>query len=134
MFSIHDMSDDSGLPSATGESDGKNSASYLLTCYVMFCYVMLCHVMLYHDMSHLSFPLYFIFVYLFTSLACVYLYHVFIYFNSFFLNFSMEYLYLFQVPTAGPFSIRLPSLLNLSHERLSSEGIFLMENGTKECS
>jgi len=32
-------------------------------------------------------------------------------------------------PTAGPFKTILPEILNLSHERLSSDGIFLMENG-----
>lgn len=30
---------------------------------------------------------------------------------------------------AGPFRIKLPFILNLSHERLSSEGIYLLENG-----
>eukprot|EP00596_Hydrurales_sp_CCMP1899_P006133 CAMPEP_0119044080 /NCGR_PEP_ID=MMETSP1177-20130426/28383_1 /TAXON_ID=2985 /ORGANISM="Ochromonas sp, Strain CCMP1899" /LENGTH=207 /DNA_ID=CAMNT_0007013527 /DNA_START=1 /DNA_END=624 /DNA_ORIENTATION=+ len=54
MFSIHDMADDAGTPSDSGEQDG---------------------------------------------------------------------------PTAGPYNICLPSILNLSHERLSSDGIFLMENG-----
>jgi len=34
-----------------------------------------------------------------------------------------------DVPTAGPQQVRLPSILNLSYERLSSEGIFLLENG-----
>jgi len=33
------------------------------------------------------------------------------------------------VPTAGPLQVRLPSILNLSYERLVSEGIFLLENG-----
>jgi protein transport protein SEC24 len=33
------------------------------------------------------------------------------------------------VPTAGPFQVRLPSIMNLSYERLTSDGIFLMENG-----
>jgi hypothetical protein len=32
-------------------------------------------------------------------------------------------------PTAGPSQVRLPSILNLSYERLSSNGIFLLENG-----
>ena len=32
-------------------------------------------------------------------------------------------------PTAGPNQVRLPSILNLSYERLSSNGIFLLENG-----
>lgn len=32
-------------------------------------------------------------------------------------------------PTAGPYSVRLPAILNLSYERLSSNGIFLLENG-----
>jgi len=32
-------------------------------------------------------------------------------------------------PTAGPFRVRLPSILNLTYERLQSDGIFLMENG-----
>jgi protein transport protein SEC24 len=32
-------------------------------------------------------------------------------------------------PVAGPYGIRLPSILNLSNERLASDGIFLMENG-----
>lgn len=34
-----------------------------------------------------------------------------------------------DVPTAGPASVRLPSILNLSYERLVSEGMFLLENG-----
>lgn len=34
-----------------------------------------------------------------------------------------------DVPTAGPFQVRLPNILNLSYERLTSEGIFLLENG-----
>ena len=34
-----------------------------------------------------------------------------------------------DVPTAGPDRVRLPAILNLSHERLTSEGIFLLENG-----
>lgn len=34
-----------------------------------------------------------------------------------------------DVPTAGPLQVRLPSILNLSYERLVSEGIFLLENG-----
>lgn len=34
-----------------------------------------------------------------------------------------------DVPTAGPNRVRLPSILNLSYERLSSSGIFLLENG-----
>jgi protein transport protein SEC24 len=29
----------------------------------------------------------------------------------------------------GPFKIKLPYILNLSHERLSSEGVYLLENG-----
>ena len=33
-------------------------------------------------------------------------------------------------PTAGPYSTRLPNIMNLSHERLSTEGMYLMENGT----
>lgn len=32
-------------------------------------------------------------------------------------------------PTAGPLQVRLPSILNLSYERLHSSGVFLMENG-----
>eukprot|EP01038_Epipyxis_sp_PR26KG_P006349 gene6349-8746_t len=32
-------------------------------------------------------------------------------------------------PTAGPLQVRLPAILNLSYERLISEGIFLVENG-----
>jgi protein transport protein SEC24 len=32
-------------------------------------------------------------------------------------------------PTAGPYNIRLPAILNLSHERLTSAGIYLLENG-----
>ena len=32
-------------------------------------------------------------------------------------------------PTAGPFRVRLPALLNLSSERLVSDGMFLLENG-----
>lgn len=32
-------------------------------------------------------------------------------------------------PTAGPYSVRLPAILNLSYERLNSNGIFLLENG-----
>ena len=32
-------------------------------------------------------------------------------------------------PTAGPFRLRLPALLNLSAERLTSNGLFLLENG-----
>lgn len=31
--------------------------------------------------------------------------------------------------TVGPLHLRLPSLLNLSHERLCSEGIYLLDNG-----
>lgn len=34
-----------------------------------------------------------------------------------------------EFPTAGPMQVRLPSILNLSYERLSSNGIFLLENG-----
>jgi protein transport protein SEC24 len=34
-----------------------------------------------------------------------------------------------DVPTAGPNHVRLPAILNLSYERLSSSGIFLLENG-----
>lgn len=34
-----------------------------------------------------------------------------------------------DVPTAGLHRIRLPVILNLSHERLVSDGIFLLENG-----
>jgi protein transport protein SEC24 len=34
-----------------------------------------------------------------------------------------------DVPTAGVNRVRLPTILNLSHERLSSEGMFLLENG-----
>lgn len=34
-----------------------------------------------------------------------------------------------DVPTAGSERVRLPAILNLSHERLTSEGIFLLENG-----
>jgi protein transport protein SEC24 len=34
-----------------------------------------------------------------------------------------------DAPTAGPLQVRLPSILNLSYERLVSEGIFLLENG-----
>lgn len=34
-----------------------------------------------------------------------------------------------DVPTAGPLQVRLPAILNLSYERLSSSGIFLLENG-----
>jgi protein transport protein SEC24 len=33
------------------------------------------------------------------------------------------------VPTAGTKRVRLPAILNLSYERLNSEGIFLLENG-----
>lgn len=33
-----------------------------------------------------------------------------------------------EVLTAGPMRVRLPALLNLSYERLSSAGIFLLEN------
>lgn len=32
-------------------------------------------------------------------------------------------------PTAGTNRIRLPAIVNLSHERLSSDGLFLLENG-----
>jgi Gelsolin repeat len=32
--------------------------------------------------------------------------------------------------TAGPLKIRLPTAVNLSHERLSSEGLFLLENAS----
>lgn len=32
-------------------------------------------------------------------------------------------------PTAGPLQVRLPSILNLSYERLVTEGIVLLENG-----
>jgi protein transport protein SEC24 len=32
-------------------------------------------------------------------------------------------------PVAGAFRIKLPAILNLSNERLGSDGIFLMENG-----
>lgn len=32
-------------------------------------------------------------------------------------------------PCAGPQNIRLPAILNLSHERLDTEGVFLLENG-----
>lgn len=32
-------------------------------------------------------------------------------------------------PTAGPDRVRLPTVLNLSHERLTSDGMFLLENG-----
>jgi protein transport protein SEC24 len=35
----------------------------------------------------------------------------------------------FVCTIVGPFKVRLPAILNLSHERLSSDGIFLMENG-----
>ena len=35
-----------------------------------------------------------------------------------------------ECPTAGPMQVRLPAILNLSYERLSSSGIFLLENGT----
>lgn len=34
-----------------------------------------------------------------------------------------------DVPTAGENRVRLPTILNLSHERLTSEGMFLLENG-----
>ncbi|KAJ1394443.1 hypothetical protein B484DRAFT_407876 [Ochromonadaceae sp. CCMP2298] len=34
-----------------------------------------------------------------------------------------------ECPVAGPNQVRLPSILNLSYERLSSDGIFLLENG-----
>lgn len=34
-----------------------------------------------------------------------------------------------DIPTAGLARIRLPSILNLCHERLTSEGLFLLENG-----
>merc|ERR1719231_2030081 len=34
-----------------------------------------------------------------------------------------------ECPTAGPNNVRLPSILNLSYERLASDGIFLLENG-----
>jgi protein transport protein SEC24 len=34
-----------------------------------------------------------------------------------------------DAPTAGPDRVRLPAILNLSHERLTSEGMFLLENG-----
>jgi len=34
-----------------------------------------------------------------------------------------------DAPTAGPFQVRLPAILNLSYERLVSEGIVLLENG-----
>lgn len=34
-----------------------------------------------------------------------------------------------EVPTAGPNSVRLPAILNLSYERLSTNGLFLLENG-----
>lgn len=34
-----------------------------------------------------------------------------------------------DAPTAGSERVRLPAILNLSHERLTSEGIFLLENG-----
>jgi protein transport protein SEC24 len=34
-----------------------------------------------------------------------------------------------DAPTAGAERVRLPAILNLSHERLASEGIFLLENG-----
>lgn len=33
--------------------------------------------------------------------------------------------------TAGPLRVRLPGLLNLTHERLSSDGLFLLENGVE---
>ena len=32
-------------------------------------------------------------------------------------------------PVAGSFNTRLPAILNLSHERLTTDGLFLMENG-----
>lgn len=34
-----------------------------------------------------------------------------------------------EIPTAGANKIRLPAILNLCHERLTSEGLFLLENG-----
>lgn len=34
-----------------------------------------------------------------------------------------------EVSTAGPFRTRLPGILNLSHERLQSDGLYLLENG-----
>jgi protein transport protein SEC24 len=34
-----------------------------------------------------------------------------------------------DVPTAGASRVRLPSILNLSHERLTTDGMFLLENG-----
>lgn len=34
-----------------------------------------------------------------------------------------------DIPTAGLARIRLPAILNLCHERLTSEGLFLLENG-----
>jgi protein transport protein SEC24 len=34
-----------------------------------------------------------------------------------------------EIPTAGTNRVRLPAILNLSYERLSSSGIFLLENG-----
>lgn len=94
MFSIHDMSDDSGLPSVTGESDGTSSVSYLLTCYVMSR----------HVMSHLFFPLLF-YQYLFVHLVSMWLFlsHIrtFTYFYSVFINCSIEYLSLY-------FKVQLP--------------------------
>ncbi len=34
-----------------------------------------------------------------------------------------------EIPTAGPLHIRLPAILNLSHERLNTDGVYLLENG-----
>jgi protein transport protein SEC24 len=34
-----------------------------------------------------------------------------------------------DAPVAGPFRTRLPQILNLTHERLSTDGIYLLENG-----
>jgi protein transport protein SEC24 len=34
-----------------------------------------------------------------------------------------------DIPTAGLARVRLPAILNLCHERLSSDGLFLLENG-----
>jgi hypothetical protein len=34
-----------------------------------------------------------------------------------------------EAPAAGELRVKLPAILNLSHERLTSDGVFLLENG-----
>ena len=118
MFSIHDMAEDAGIPSDSAENDGKRGRllkGVLISCTLPFVFSLL------PPPRSLSLSL---LLFRLTNPTS---------FHSPSLPPSLP-----PPPfppaspkgqTAGPFNTRLPSILNLTVERLSSDGMYLLENG-----